>query len=200
MAKVEAFPLKTARFTEIVEQCGKPSAHFALLDPAKDRPLQNLLRQNRVMSIYHGHRGEGADYGMVGLIESTGSQLLVFPKSIKRYAGRRIVGINYDLLEDSALVTKSAQPSAATRRQRKSTEEKPADASRGKRTPESAPTKSAPPLPAPPTMSELFRELNAVKRMLQHRQRVPALQRVGELATRIRGGLESPNGSTDAPS
>ena len=41
----------------------------------------------------------GTDFGLVGFKERKGASYLVFPKSLKRFADTRIVGINWDLVK-----------------------------------------------------------------------------------------------------
>jgi hypothetical protein len=41
----------------------------------------------------------GSEFGMVGFKETKGASYLVFPKSLKRFENRRIVGINWDLVK-----------------------------------------------------------------------------------------------------
>lgn len=57
------------------------------------------IREHRVMTIHHAPRGQRADYGTIGLSQrEAGGQILIFPKSLRRWEGRRIVGIDYRLL------------------------------------------------------------------------------------------------------
>jgi hypothetical protein len=44
------------------------------------------------------HPGTTRDYGTIGLLKTPHAQLLVFPRSLKRFADRRVVGIDYSLL------------------------------------------------------------------------------------------------------
>jgi hypothetical protein len=41
----------------------------------------------------------GTDFGIVGLKESKEARYLIFPKSLKRFAEKRIAGINWALVE-----------------------------------------------------------------------------------------------------
>jgi hypothetical protein len=41
----------------------------------------------------------GSEFGMVGFKEKKSVSYLVFPKSLKRFENRRIVGINWDLVK-----------------------------------------------------------------------------------------------------
>jgi len=90
--------MKTARFKSVVEACGKPGVHVTWLKPAKDPVLQAALKQNRVMTLHQPVRS-GAHYGTVGFMKSKQAQLLLFPKSLRRFEALRIVGIDYALLD-----------------------------------------------------------------------------------------------------
>ena len=43
--------------------------------------------------------GTGTEFGMIGFKERKGASYLVFPKSLKRFEDKRIVGINWDLVK-----------------------------------------------------------------------------------------------------
>jgi len=88
--------VKTARFTQVVEGCGKPQVYTLWQKPSSDRHLQSQLKNNRVMTIVTSP--SGTDFGIVGLKESKESRYLIFPKSLKRFAGKRIVGIDWTLV------------------------------------------------------------------------------------------------------
>ena len=42
----------------------------------------------------------GTDFGMVGFKEKKGATYLVFPKSLKRFADNRVVGIDWSLARE----------------------------------------------------------------------------------------------------
>lgn len=88
---------KTIRFAEIVEKAGKPEVYTLWQKPKADRHLQSLIKNNRVMTILQSD--SGTDFGLAGFREAKGARFLVFPKSLKRYADRRVVGINWDLVQ-----------------------------------------------------------------------------------------------------
>ena len=90
--------VKTARFTQIVEGCGKPQVYTLWQKPSTDRHLQSQLKNNRVMTIVKSP--SGTDFGIVGLKESKEARYLIFPKSLKRFAGMRIVGIDWALVRE----------------------------------------------------------------------------------------------------
>jgi hypothetical protein len=88
--------VKTARFAEVVDKSGKPEVYTLWQKPSTDRRFQSLNRNNRLMTIQKSE--SGTDFGVVGFNERKGASYLVFPKSLKRFADKRIVGINWDLV------------------------------------------------------------------------------------------------------
>jgi len=88
--------VKTARFAEVVDKAGKPEVYTLWQKPAADRHFQSLNKSNRMMTIQKSE--SGTDFGLVGFKERKGASYLVFPKSLKRFADKRIVGINWDLV------------------------------------------------------------------------------------------------------
>ena len=88
---------KTTRFSEIVEKAGEPEVYTLWQKPAADRHFQSLLKNNRVMTIQQSETG--TDFGMVGFKERKGATFLAFPKSLKRFTDRRVVGVNWDLVK-----------------------------------------------------------------------------------------------------
>jgi hypothetical protein len=88
--------VKTARFAAVVEACGAPQVYIPWQSPNKDRRLQVQIRQGCIMTIQRSE--SGSDFGCLGLIERKGARYLVFPKSLKRFADQRIVGIKWELV------------------------------------------------------------------------------------------------------
>ena len=88
--------VKTARFAQMVEECGKPQVYTLWQEPSTDRHLQSQLKNNRVMTIQKSE--SGTDFGIVGLKDSKDARYLIFPKSLKRFANKRIVGIDWALV------------------------------------------------------------------------------------------------------
>ena len=88
--------VKTARFSQVVEECSKPQVYTLWQKPAADRHLRAEIRKNRVMTIRKSDRG--TDFGIVGFKEKKGATYLVFPKSLKRFADNRIIGIDWSLV------------------------------------------------------------------------------------------------------
>ena len=90
--------VKTVRFTEVVEKCGKPQVYTLWQKPSTDRPLQAQIKKSRVMTILKSD--SGTDFGIVGFKESKEARYLVFPKSLKRFAEKRIIGIDWALVSE----------------------------------------------------------------------------------------------------
>ena len=88
--------VKTVRFAEVVEKAGRPETYTLWQKPAGDRHLQSQIKNNRVMTIQRSE--SGTEFGMVGFKQVEGASHLVFPKALKRFENRRIVGINWDLV------------------------------------------------------------------------------------------------------
>jgi len=89
---------KTARFSQLIGDGGKPQVYTLWQKPAADRHLQGQIKKYHVMTILKSE--SGTDFGMVGFKESKESRYLIFPKSLKRFADNRIVGIDWALVRE----------------------------------------------------------------------------------------------------
>ena len=88
--------VKTARFAQVVEDCGEPEVYTLWQKPAQDRHLQSQIKNNRVMTI---QKSEGSvEFGMVGFKKRERAIYLTFPKSLKRFENKRIVGVKWELV------------------------------------------------------------------------------------------------------
>jgi hypothetical protein len=85
---------KIVRFDQIIEKCGAPEVYTLWQEPKSDRHFQMLLKNNRVMTIQQTNAG--TDFGVVGFVKRKGARYLVFPKSLKRFEGNRMVGIKWE--------------------------------------------------------------------------------------------------------
>jgi hypothetical protein len=90
--------VKTVRFSQVVEKCGKPQVYTLWQKPSADRHLQSQVEKNRVMTILKSE--SGTDFGMVGFKQRKGATYLVFTKSLKQFADKRIVGIDWSLVRE----------------------------------------------------------------------------------------------------
>ena len=89
--------VKTARFTVVVEKCGRPEVYTLWQKPKADRHFQSLLKNYRVMTVRPAE--SGTDFGEVGFHLKNGARFLAFPRSLKRFEGDRIVGIDWALVQ-----------------------------------------------------------------------------------------------------
>jgi hypothetical protein len=87
---------KKARFADVVAQSGTPEVYTLWQKPSLDRHFQALQKNNRVMTVEKSD--SGTDFGFAGFKEHKGATYLVFPRSLRRFADKRIVGINWDLV------------------------------------------------------------------------------------------------------
>ena len=108
--------MKTARFTNVVNTCGEPEAHLLLTDPARDHAFQAALKANRVMTVFQAAHGNKADHGEIGYQPGQGRQFLIFPKSLRSFTDRTVVGIRYDLLEADEVEAEPPAPAAKTKK------------------------------------------------------------------------------------
>jgi hypothetical protein len=90
--------IKTARFSQIIETCGKPQVYTLWQKPSADRHLQAQIKKSRVMTILKSE--SGTDFGIVGFKESREARYLIFPKSLKRFAEKRIIGVDWTLVRE----------------------------------------------------------------------------------------------------
>ena len=87
---------KTTRFSQVIKECGKPQVYTLWQKPSADRHLQAQIKKTRVMTILKSE--SGTDFGIVGFKESREARYLIFPKSLKRFAEKRISGIDWALV------------------------------------------------------------------------------------------------------
>jgi len=90
--------IKTARLSQVIESCGKPKVYTVWQKPSADRHLQSQIKNNRVMTILKSD--SGTDFGIIGFKENKEARYLIFPKSLKRFAEKRIVGIDWALVRE----------------------------------------------------------------------------------------------------
>ena len=110
--------MKTARFTELVQKAGAPKNYLLWIPPNQDPVFQRAVKEQRILTIHQENVGTKKDYGMVGFHEEPTAQFLVFPKSLKAYVDRRVVGINYDLLAQETPTAKTrAVPQTISKKQ-----------------------------------------------------------------------------------
>jgi hypothetical protein len=90
--------VKTARFSQVVEKCGKPAVYTLWKKPEADRHFQTQVRNNRVMTVRKSE--SGTDFGIVGFKERKGATYFIFSKSLRHFTDRRIIGIDWTLVRE----------------------------------------------------------------------------------------------------
>ena len=93
---MKVLEVKTARFAVVVGKCGPPEVYNLWQKPEADRKFQSLIKNHKVMTIQA--TDAGTEFGVADYCERKGARYLAFPKSLKRFADRRIVGINWELV------------------------------------------------------------------------------------------------------
>jgi hypothetical protein len=107
--------MKTVRFAAVIDAAGLPAPHPLWVAPEKDGTLQRALQENRVMTIHQDIRGTRKDFGTVGFETDPNTQFLIFPRSLREFHDRRIVGIDYELLTHQARPLTSEPPKEKSR-------------------------------------------------------------------------------------
>jgi hypothetical protein len=186
-------PIKTARFTAIVEAVGRPDVHILLTAPENDKVLQSAIKQNRVMTIEQGRSRGKADRGCLGFSPGQSRQFLIFPKSLARFAGSSVIAINYELLKQGDAQAPSRSVLKPTPIPKK---EKAAD---NRKTQPVSPTKiipfasSAPPPPPEPVepAQDLQSELQNAIDLLTEGRRSAVLKLLKRIVKDLRQSSES---------
>lgn len=176
--------MKTARFASLVAKSGTPHLHLTWGDPSRDAELRKVAKENRLLTVHQEARGNRKDFGTVGLLAESGSQFLIFPRSLRRFVGQRIVGIEYPEEPSGETGIATPRPSHA--------------AHRSKRKPRAAAPRPAPPTPrfipprtipsAPPepaTMKEVRLEVAHVLRALKQKRYAAARAWLEDLDARL---------------
>jgi hypothetical protein len=93
----------SARFAALVKEAGQPHVVTLWTRPEEDREFMKAVRDHRVLTVRQENTGARKDHGEVGFTADAQSSnlYLVFPKSIKDFEGKRVVGIKYDLLAEA---------------------------------------------------------------------------------------------------
>ena len=89
--------VKTARFAVVVAKCGTPEVYTLWQKPEADRKFQSLLKNHRIMTVQQSD--SGTEYGVADFCERKGARFLAFPKSLRQFEQKRIVGINWELVK-----------------------------------------------------------------------------------------------------
>jgi hypothetical protein len=163
-------PIKTTRFTAIVEAVGRPDVHVLLTAPEDDKVLQAAIKQNRIMTIEQGRDRGKMDRGSIGFSPGQSRQFLIFPKSLARFAGSSVVAIKYDLLKggDERVPSPSfVKPTAAKKNEPPADKRKSQPSSAAKIIPFTSAAAPAPPEPAKPAQNLQSKLQDAISLLTQ---------------------------------
>lgn len=177
--------MKTVKFSEVVKKCGEPSVYLAWVDPARDKALQRALAGHRVMTLHQELHGGKKDFGSVGFLKDRHAQLLVFPKSLRRFSGRKVIAIDYSLIAKDPSGTNAGSPEVTRKENRpvraRPTAERETKISRPE-TKATPPQKSEKLKASPPLSSEkILAEVKRAVTELSAGKSVPAYERLKRL-------------------
>lgn len=88
--------MRTVRFSKVVQKAGKPEVYLLWTAADKDPEFKKALNAGRIMMVHQEH-GQ-TDYGTAGYKKGANEQILIFPKSLAAFEGKKVVGVKYDLV------------------------------------------------------------------------------------------------------
>jgi hypothetical protein len=118
--------MKTVRFQSVIDAAGQPEPHLLWMPAEKDKELQKAIKEQRVMTIHQSAVGTRADFGRVSYEKTAQGQVLIFPRTLAKFAGSKVVAIRYDLYADAPVPATAERLKADRPRVKKSANEKPA--------------------------------------------------------------------------
>ena len=113
---MQLIKVKTARFADVVKHAGTPEVVTLWSDPRKDATFQRALKAHRIMTVHQPVLGAKKDFAEVGFHPAANVAYLLFPRSLEAFEGRRVIAVNYALLDDAATVRSRGKAKAATPR------------------------------------------------------------------------------------
>jgi len=94
---------KTIRFGDLVRNSGRPEVVALWTDPKRDRQFTKAVRENRVVTVIQQPTSKRKDYGKIGFEQQAFASYLVFPRPLPHANDALVIGINYDLIDESAV-------------------------------------------------------------------------------------------------
>jgi creatinine deaminase len=122
---MQLLKVQTARFADVVQNCGAPEVVALWSDPQRDKTFQRAVREHRIMTVHQTIVGGKKDFGEIGFVRGTYNAYLLFPKSLERWSGKRIVGIDYGLLSDKVEPSEKEKTPSHGRTGKTATKKKP---------------------------------------------------------------------------
>ena len=91
----------TIRFGDLVRSAGRPRT-FSLWsgNAKKDRTLQQAIRSNRVLTVIQEPTSTRKPFGRIGYHQNESALYLLFPRALAEDTESRVIGINFDLLDE----------------------------------------------------------------------------------------------------
>lgn len=92
---------KKLRFGDLVRESGRPQPVTLWTKPEKNRAFTLAIKQNRVLTVISepGKR----DYGVIGFKPNARGSYFVFPRKLPRAIETRVIGINYQLVDQDVM-------------------------------------------------------------------------------------------------
>jgi len=92
---------KKIRFSDLVRNSGRPEVTTLWTDPKRDKTNQMAIKQNRVVTVVQEPTSKKKDYGRIGFHEQPHASYLIFPRSLPHQPDARVIGINYQLIQEA---------------------------------------------------------------------------------------------------
>jgi hypothetical protein len=175
----------------MVARSGRPEHYVTWSDPSRDPALRKALKAMRVLTVHQQLRGGKKDFGVVGLEAGRNAQFFVFPRSLRPFAGARVVAIDYAAADENLSVAPpQSKPRSASPHPQRSSRPKAGAASgssddRTTDEPRRADSEAEPPHenppPVPPTLLEIERTVAASLRDLKQQRYSSAAKRLQTL-------------------
>jgi hypothetical protein len=103
---------KKVRFGDLVRSSGRPQTVALWEKPENNPALARAIKQNRVLTVVQEVGKK--DHGLIGFQVLSGAVYLVFPRPLPKEPNARVVGLNYQLIEEPPVPesqrVKSANP------------------------------------------------------------------------------------------
>ncbi len=91
---------KRIRFGDLVRKSGRPQIVTLWDNPQRDSSFCHAVQKHRVLTIVQEPATNHKDFGLIGFHEEPHATYLIFPRSLPRDDDSRVIGINYQLVEE----------------------------------------------------------------------------------------------------
>ena len=98
---------KRIRFGDLVRNSGRPRTITLWTDPKKDRNFSKAVKENRIITVIQDPASTRKGFGQIGFHEQPNAFYLAFPRPLPDEKDSRVIGINYDLLEEPTVESNS---------------------------------------------------------------------------------------------